>query len=75
MGWAELQNGDLIAAAEKQFDVIITTDKNWRYQQQLAGRKIATLVLPSANWPELKAETPRVIDAVNSAKSGDYIQL
>ena len=37
MGWAELPNGDLLAAAEKDFQALITTDKNLRYQQNLAG--------------------------------------
>ncbi len=37
MGWAKLENGDLLRAAEGQFDVFITTDQNLRYQQNLAG--------------------------------------
>ena len=44
MGWARLSNGDLLAAAEKAFDVFITTDQNLRYQQNLAGRRLAILV-------------------------------
>ena len=47
MDWADLENGDLLAAAEAQrFEVLVTTDKNLHYQQNLAGRKIAILVLP-----------------------------
>lgn len=41
-GWAELTNGDLLRAAEDAgFDVMITTDRGIRYQQNLAGRKLA----------------------------------
>jgi hypothetical protein len=37
MGWAELSNGTLLRSAESEFDVLITTDRNIRYQQSLAG--------------------------------------
>ncbi|CAN5723698.1 hypothetical protein BH11ARM2_BH11ARM2_22610 [soil metagenome] len=46
MGWHELSNGDLISAAEQGgFDVLVTTDKNLQYQQNLTGRKISIVVL------------------------------
>ena len=49
-GWDTLKNGELLAAAEADgFDVLLTTDKNMRYQQNLAGRKIAVVVLGSSN--------------------------
>ena len=53
-GWATLKNGDLLTAAEGAgFDVVLTTDKNLRYQQNLAGRKIAVVVLGMQQWPQL----------------------
>ena len=43
-GWDKLRNGDLLTAAEKAgFDLLLTTDKNIRFQQNLAGRKIAVM--------------------------------
>lgn len=39
LGWSELDNGELLAAAEAEFDVLVTTDQNLRYQQRLAGRR------------------------------------
>ncbi|WP_299788534.1 hypothetical protein [Ramlibacter sp.] len=46
MGWGTLQNGALIAAAEAEgFDVFLTTDKKLKYQQNLAGRRLAIVVL------------------------------
>ncbi len=50
-GWSEPANGELLAKAEAQFDLFITTDQQLRYQQNLTGRKISILVLPSASWP------------------------
>ena len=39
--WERLTNGELLTAAEAAgFELFVTTDKNLRYQQNLAGRKI-----------------------------------
>ncbi len=75
MGWAEMENGDLLAAAEKMFDAFITTDKNLRYQQNLSGRRLAILVLPTTSWPEIQLHLGRITDAVNALKPGDFIEL
>ena len=44
LGWSDLKNGELLAAAEHLFDVFITTDQQIRYQQNLMGRQLAVLV-------------------------------
>jgi hypothetical protein len=45
-GWEELANGELIDAAEQAgFEVMVTMDKNIRYQQNLKSRGIALVVL------------------------------
>ena len=74
-GWATLSNGDLLVAAEKTFDVFITTDRNLRYQQNLAGRRLAILVLPTTSWPEIQRHINKVSDAVNALKPSDFIEL
>lgn len=46
LGWATLKNGELLAAAENSgFEVLVTTDTNLQYQQNLTQRKIALVVL------------------------------
>jgi len=50
-GWRELSNGDLLAAAESAgFDVLLTTDLNLRYQQNLTARRIAIVALTTNHW-------------------------
>ena len=40
IGWHELGNGELIRRAEDaEYDVLLSTDKNIRYQQNLTGGK------------------------------------
>lgn len=72
-GWAELSNGDLLATAEAAgFDLLITTDQNLRYQQNLAVRRLAILVLTVANWPTLEPHASDVAVAVDAMLPGEY---
>ena len=53
-GWATLKNGDLLTAAESAgLDVLLTADKNFRYQQSLNDRKIAIVALSFGTREEL----------------------
>jgi len=50
-GWDRVSNGELLKEAEAEgFDVLLTTDKRIRYQQNLTGRKIAIVVLRNSTW-------------------------
>ena len=75
-GWEQTSNGALIKAAEEAgFEVLVTTDKNIRYQQNLQGRKIAFVVLANQQWLVLRRYVERVVAAVNAATSGSYIEV
>jgi hypothetical protein len=70
-GWAGLTNGELLAAAEEAFDVLVTTDQSLQYQQNLAGRRLAILVLPTTSWPRLSLHTSAIAAAVAALRPGD----
>lgn len=75
-GWSTLANGDLLRAAEEAgFDVLVTTDKNMRYQQNFAGRRIAVVVLGNGLWPFVKPMLPQVAAAVNTSRPGTYTEV
>jgi hypothetical protein len=70
-GWSTLKNGELLQAAEfAGFAVLVTTDTNLKYQQNLANRRIAVVVLSTTSWPRIKAHVESVVVAVNSATPG-----
>jgi hypothetical protein len=74
--WDRLTNGELLTAAESAgFEALVTTDKNIRYQQNLAQRKIAIVVLGKARWRLIRAAMPKVVAAVNAAKPGTYTEV
>jgi glutamate racemase len=76
LGWSKLRNGELIAAAEQAgFEVFVTTDKNLKYQQNLANRTLAIVVLGTTSWPRLQMSLPKVIEAVNRASKGSYEEV
>ncbi len=75
MGWMQLGNGALLRAADSQFDVFITADRNLRYQQNLAGYRLAILILPTTNWPEIRVHQALVVAAANKLRLGDVVEL
>jgi predicted nuclease of predicted toxin-antitoxin system len=75
MGWSQLENGELLATAEGKFDLLVTTDQNLRYQQNLQGRHLAILVLPTTNWLEIQSRLTDVVAVVNSLQAGEYREL
>jgi len=75
MGWAALKNGELLKAAEAAFEALVTTDQNLRYQQNLAGRRLAILVLPTTSWPKIQLHIAQVVTAVNQLRPGDFREL
>jgi hypothetical protein len=75
MGWMQLGNGALLQAANSQFDVFITTDRNLRHQQNLAGYRLAILILPTTNWPEIRVHQALIAAAANKLRPGDVVEL
>jgi alkanesulfonate monooxygenase SsuD/methylene tetrahydromethanopterin reductase-like flavin-dependent oxidoreductase (luciferase family) len=76
LGWSELKNGDLLRAAEDSgFDLMVTADRNLSYQQNLSSRKLAILVLPSGQWPEVLPHLALVVEATDNAKPGSFVDL
>lgn len=73
-GWSpQLENGELLNAAEAAgFDVIITSDQNIRYQQNLRGRNLALIVLGSNIWPIVRSHMPEITARTDAATPGSF---
>ncbi len=75
-GWQTLENGDLIAAAEADdFDVIVTTDQNLKYQQNLTGRDISILVLSSTSWPRIRENATAICEALDNIDPASFLEI
>jgi hypothetical protein len=75
MGWGKLKNGVLLQAAEPEFDAFLTSDQNLKYQQNITGRKLAILVLPTNDWPMIRLHTDEIAAKVAALKQGDFVEL
>lgn len=76
LGWSTLKNGDLLDAAERAgFDVLVTTDLNLKYQQNLTSRRMAVVVLSSTSWPRIQRALPTIARAVDGASEGTYTEV
>jgi len=75
-GWSTLENGDLLEAAEAAgFDAFLTTDSNLKYQQNLAGRRIAVVVLSATSWPRIEKVTASIDEALSNVENGSYVEI
>ena len=75
MGWTGVQNGELLRRAEALFDVLITADQNLRYQQNLSGRKLAILILPSNQVPLVTKLVPVVETLLTTIQPGAVVDV
>ena len=74
--WSRLKNGELLDAAERQgFEVLVTTDSNLKYQQNLKSRRIAIVVLSTPSWPRIQRAVAEVVAAVDAAFEGSYTEV
>ena len=76
-GWDTLSNGALLNAAEEAaFELLLTTDRRIRYQQNLAARRIAIVVLTgSTRWSRVRQRIDRIAAAVAAATPGSYSEV
>jgi len=75
-GWNTKENGDLIREAETAgFEVLLSTDTNLKYQQQVRGRLIGIVVLTSTSWPKIQLKIPEVVVGVETVGRGGYLEI
>ena len=72
-----LSNGELLNAAEEAgFDLLLTTDRRIRYQQNLKVRRIGLVVLTgSTKWSRVQQHADRIAAVVSSATPGSYTEV
>jgi hypothetical protein len=76
MGWSGLGNGDLLTAAERErFHILIVADKNLRYQQNLADRRLAILELWTNHRPTLEQHLTYISAAVERISPFEFLVL
>jgi hypothetical protein len=68
LGWETLSNGMLIAAAEAEgFSILVTGDKNLQFQQNLAARALAVIVISDIHWTTVQTNLDLLLSAIEGA--------
>jgi len=71
-GWGGIKNGELLRLAETDFDLFVTSDQNIRYQQNLAGHKIAVLELSTNDIERIEAAASLIQDVVDKIEPEQF---
>nr|VFK79383.1 MAG: hypothetical protein BECKSD772D_GA0070982_10478 [Candidatus Kentron sp. SD] len=76
-GWTSFKNGDLLRRAQIDFDVLVTIDRNFIYQQNLSNFEIAVIVLTRGQnkVEDLLPLIPKLIEAIPIVESGTALVL
>jgi hypothetical protein len=76
LNWERISNGALLRLAEEAgFNLLLTTDKNVRFQQNLADRKISIVVLGQSPWRLVRQRLDAIVAAVDAARPGSYAEV
>lgn len=77
LGWQKLLNGALVRAASERFDILLTIDKNMRYQTSLKGLSIAVVIFDAKNdrIEELKRFLPGFRLRIGEFSPGSFTAL
>jgi predicted nuclease of predicted toxin-antitoxin system len=76
-GFGSKKNGELLALAERQWDVLVTSDRNIQYQQNMTGRcvSISILCAKSNRMKDLAPLLPACVEALRSMRPGTVVKV
>ena len=70
-------NGELLALAETRFDVFLTLDKGFEYQQTPAGRKLSIIIIraKSNRFADIAAYASKCAEVIKSIQPGQLVMV
>jgi hypothetical protein len=76
-GWSSIQNGELLSIASREFDVLVTADKNLQHQQNLPKFDLGVVVVASVDTrlPHLLLLVPQLRAAIASVAPGSVVTV
>lgn len=76
-GFGSKKNGELLSLATGRWDVLLTSDRRMKYQQNMTGRSVAVVVLcaKSNRLPDLLPLMPACRQALLSISPGQIVEV
>ena len=75
MGWRGIKNGQLLDRMDGTFTILVTTDKNLRFQQNLPQRQISLVILPTNRVPLVLLLMPQIAAALAAIRPGEFREI
>jgi len=75
MGWRGITNGALLDLMAREFSVLVTTDKNLPFQQNLTKRQISAVILSTNEIPSIIELLPQIEEVIDTISPGEFVQL
>ena len=76
-GWAGTKNGELLALAQHEFDVLVTTDRSMPHQQDISRINLAVVVVEAKS--NTLEDLTRLMNQVNAsladASTGEVVRI
>ena len=60
---------------QEGYEILITTDQNMRYQQNLTGRRLAVVVLLSTAWPNIQLRIEEIRTVLDETRPGEFREV
>ena len=76
-GWSGKTNGELIELAEAHYDVLVTIDRGFAFQQNLSGRRLSVVGLAAASnrFDDVRSLMPEVLSALQDIGEGRFVRI
>jgi len=76
-GYGSKKNGELLTLAEGRWEVLLTSDRNIKYQQNMTGRRVSILILrtKSNRMKDLLPLMPACAEALLSVQPGQVAEV
>lgn len=74
-GWSAFKNGELLARAVQEFEVLVTIDQRMRYQQNLHTLTMGVVVIDSRDtrFESIRAHVQELREAIARVRPGEVI--
>jgi len=65
----------LLDLAEREgYEILVTTDRSMRHQQNMASRRLGIVVLLSANWTLIRLRIEDIDRAIAAVRPGEIVE-
>jgi len=66
----------LLDLAEREgYEILVTTDRSMRHQQNMAGRRLGIVVLLSVNWTLIRLRIEDIDRAIAAVRPGEIVEV